>query len=127
MQGLNEIFSNTRAKGGVFFKDHFEQLKMHEESLEMFVEEYKDDLVALDGLLTIQAVVKMFIRILDIHSTSNGLGSKLVATLGTSEVSCMIGGLEASFIISSLRSQSRGASGPIFHQSPYIEFHFLSI
>ena len=122
MQGLNELFSTTRLKGGEHFKEFYQTLKMHAESVEMYFDEYQDEPKALDGLEVIQAVLKMFLRILDIHSTSNGLGSKLVATVSTSEVGLMIGALEASFIVSSLRSQSRGVSGSIFHQSPYRKF-----
>ena len=95
----------------------------------MYMEEekYQEQPKIIEGLEVIESVLKMFVRILDIHSTSMGLGSKLIATLGTSEVAIIFGELNASFIISSLRTQSRGVSGTIFSMSPYRKFHeFLS-
>ena len=93
----------------------------------MYLEEakYQEKQNIFDGLEVIESVLKMFVRILDIHSTSMGLGSKLIATLGTSEVAMIFGELNASFVISSLRTQSRGVSGTIFNMSPYGKFqHF---
>ena len=89
----NDLFSMVQQKGGDYFKEIFEELSQHRESIDMFSTEYGTDRRMEDAFEQVACVFEMFHEILNPLSNSKAVGAKIAALLETQETSAVFGQL----------------------------------
>ena len=89
----NDLFTLVQQKGGDHFKEVFEELTQHRDSIRMFSAEYGKDKRMDDAFEQVDCVFEMFQEVLNPLSNSRAVGAKIAALLETQETGSVFGQL----------------------------------